>query len=158
MQDDGKCIMYDPQYSTSTAVAGPWDRGIYGIASFERDHQCSKFCRRLGLDLVKRGQLPKPPRPTPRPAVKLTTDGQVEDEGQTSADIISKGLAAIDPALLDHRTNPITVHDLNGGALAIDPTLFDLPTNLVAESLVTESLVAESRGGIQAGEQAITQI
>lgn len=78
--------MFDPQFSTLASVAGPWDRGIYGLRTFERDHMCSTYCRRLGLDLVKKDET-LPPRPKPRPRV-------VSEE--TNDDLAG----FIDPALL----------------------------------------------------------
>lgn len=89
--------MFDPQYSTSKSVAGPWDRGAYGLRSFERDHGCSKICVYLGLNKIKKGDIfPPRPRPKPRPAQK--------EEEDTSENFTEVGLplaaSSIDPALL----------------------------------------------------------
>lgn len=93
MQSDDKCVMFDPQFSTLASVAGPWDRGIYGLRRFECDHTCSTYCRRLGLDLVKKDET-LPPRPKPRARAEL------EEQTGNFAKSIADGITCIDPTLL----------------------------------------------------------
>lgn len=111
MHDDGKCILYDPQLSTLASVGGPWDRGVYGLRAFERDHKCSKFCRILGIDCLKKEQV-LPPRPRPKPRVTGAADADEPNE-QTKELADASGLACIDPALLRLVQAPCAATDAN---------------------------------------------
>lgn len=99
MEDDGKCIMFDPQFSTIKNVAGPWDRGVFGLRTFERDHGCSKFCTYLGLNLVKKGGM-FPSRPRPKPHAAEKADDHSESPGLLAGTGLDHETSTIDPVLL----------------------------------------------------------
>jgi hypothetical protein len=44
-----KCILFNPQFVTTTGGTAPWDFGGLSIKGFSDMHICNKYCRYLNL-------------------------------------------------------------------------------------------------------------
>lgn len=91
MLPNGGCILYDPQFSTTTGNAAPWDGGVHEIERFIKSHECSKYCRVLKLADLKVHTPPRPrPRPRPRkPKSKSQQTTVSESRSAASVQVIS---------------------------------------------------------------------
>lgn len=110
MQPGGRCILFDPQYSTKNGLAAPWDHGEYAIQEFIRNHVCSKLCRQLSLPPL----VPTRPKPVAlAPHVDLDDDtDRLAFEAQAGIIKPHDGSEGDSPLFIeDSESNPSHGHD-----------------------------------------------